>query len=442
MNTRDTALQDHDAPLADVVNLLSRRKTLAALAGGAFVASPLGTALANCAVIPSETGGPFPGDGTNGPNALTQSGVVRSDMRASFAGMASAVAAGVPLNVQLTLVNTDNSCARLSGYALYLWHCDGLGNYSLYGSTANQNYLRAVQAADSNGVMNFVTIVPGTYPGRWPHMHFEIYSGLAAASSGRSALRTSQLALPEDICRASYAAQPASYTGSVNALNNISLARDGIFADGVSLQMATVTGNDATGYTATLTIGIAAGAGVGVPPRLESTTGKSVEYYNSTLDHYVVVSDANEIAVIDAGGAGPGWSRTGQTFSIPAATDTTTSFPVYRFYGSVSPGPNSHFYTINESERAQLVALAQATPAAQKRWNYEGVGFRAGLASNGGCPVNVAPPSYSVPVYRLYNNGFPNKDSNHRYTTSTTVVQEMQAKGWALEGVAFCALAN
>jgi hypothetical protein len=106
------------------------------------------------------------------------------------------------------------------------------------------------------------------------------------------------------------------------------------------------------------------------------------------------------------------------------------------------PGPNSHFYTISETERAQLVALAASTPASQKRWNLEGVGFRAGAASNGTCPQSQVAPSYSVPVYRLYNNGYPSKDSNHRYTTSTTTAAEMVAKGWALEGVVFCALAN
>ena len=34
--------------------------------------------------IPEETGGPYPGDGSNGPNVLDESGIVRQDIRSSF----------------------------------------------------------------------------------------------------------------------------------------------------------------------------------------------------------------------------------------------------------------------------------------------------------------------------------------------------------------------
>jgi hypothetical protein len=39
-----------------------------------------------CAVIPTETNGPYPADGTTALNALLLSGIVRSDIRSSFAG--------------------------------------------------------------------------------------------------------------------------------------------------------------------------------------------------------------------------------------------------------------------------------------------------------------------------------------------------------------------
>ena len=93
--------------------------------------------------IPEETAGPFPGDSSNGPNVLNLSGVVRSDIRSSFAGLNGA-ADGVPLNIVLTIVSAS-SCAALGGYAVYMWHCDRLGRYSLYSSgVTNQNYLRGV----------------------------------------------------------------------------------------------------------------------------------------------------------------------------------------------------------------------------------------------------------------------------------------------------------
>ncbi len=437
------ALTDHDAPLSEVISTLQasqsdhqaqRRTLLRALAGAGVMSTPL-AGYAACAVIPSETGGPFPGDGTNGANALTQSGIVRSDMRSNFGVYGAAIATGINLTVKLQLVNVDNNCALLPGYGLYLWHCDATGNYSLYGTAANNNFLRGVQAAAASGNVTFTTTFPGAYSGRWPHMHFEIFRSLSAASTGQNAIKTSQLALPDATCREVYTANTAIYPSSLSNLNATPLTRDNVFSNGTTLQTATITGSAAQGYVATLTIGIAAGAGIGIAPSTATNTN-AVEFYNTTLGHYVVIGDAGEIATIDAGGAGPGWQRTGVTYAVPTAatTATTDSIPVYRFYGSQSPGPNSHFYTIGESEKAQLIALAAATPATQKRWNFEGVGFRAGAASSTGCTQTT----YTVPVYRLYNNGFPTKDSNHRYAVSTTVVNEMIAKGWTLEGVAFC----
>ena len=143
--------------------------------------------------IPEETAGPYPGDGSNGPNALRTTGVVRSDIRSSFGGL-SGSASGVLLNLELTIVSAA-SCSPLSDYAVYLWHCDAAGNYSLYSSGfTNQNFLRGVQAADANGKVKFTSIFPGCYSGRWPHIHFEVYQNLAAAQSVSNKIATSQIA--------------------------------------------------------------------------------------------------------------------------------------------------------------------------------------------------------------------------------------------------------
>ncbi|HYQ16086.1 MAG TPA: hypothetical protein VEQ58_10015, partial [Polyangiaceae bacterium] len=150
--------------------------------------------------IPQETAGPYPGDGTNGANALTLSGIVRSDITSSIAG-ATGVAAGVPLTVTLTIVDGQNSCKPLAGYAVYIWHCDRAGNYSMYSAAAaSENYLRGVQETDENGQVTFTTIFPGCYSGRWPHIHFEVYPSLAVASSGKNTVATSQLALTDESC--------------------------------------------------------------------------------------------------------------------------------------------------------------------------------------------------------------------------------------------------
>jgi hypothetical protein len=113
-----------------------------------------------------------------------------------------------------------------------------------------------------------------------------------------------------------------------------------------------------------------------------------------------------------------------------------------RVHGSVDPGPNSHFFTISEAERDKLIAMAAETPDELPRWNYEGIGMWAGdVTPVGACSLAAGAAGYTVPIYRLYNNGFGRAaDSNHRYTGSPTVAGDMVAQGWLLEGVVFCAM--
>lgn len=216
----------------------------------------------SCSVIPSETAGPYPGDGSNSnssgiANALTLSGIVRSDIRSSIVG-SSTTAPGVPLTVTLKLVNAGASCAPLAGYAIYLWHCTRDGNYSMYSSGITaENYLRGVQVTDSNGEVTFTTVFPGCYSGRWPHIHFEAYASLALATSTPASdqIRTSQLALPQAACAAVYAT--SGYSASVSNLAAISLASDNVFGnDSAAQQLASVTGDVTNGYAATLTVGV------------------------------------------------------------------------------------------------------------------------------------------------------------------------------------------
>lgn len=157
-------------------------------------------------------------------------------------------------------------------------------------------------------------------------------------------------------------------------------------------------------------------------------TGMVVEFYNTNLDHYFITADTNEASAIDSGSAGPGWMRTGNSFKSGGSTS------VCRFYGSMWPGPNSHFYTVDPGECAFLKQLQAGTPATQKRWNFESLDFASTPPANGACPCG------SVPVYRAYNNGFPRGvDSNHRITSSPTAIWEVMTRGWINEGVAMCA---
>lgn len=205
----------------------------------------------SCARIPSETAGPYPGDGTNGPDVLTISGIERSDIRTSI-GTASGTAGGIELTVTLALVSAT-TCEPLAGYAVYLWHCDRAGDYSMYtGAALNENYLRGVQVTDATGKVTFTTVFPGCYPGRWPHMHFEIFS---SASPTSAKVVVSQLALPKSSCDDVYAT--SGYEQSVTNLSQITLANDTVFRDGSSLQIATVTGTASTTLASTLTVAVA-----------------------------------------------------------------------------------------------------------------------------------------------------------------------------------------
>ena len=97
-------------------------------------------------------------------------------------------------------------CAPLAGAAVYVWHCDRDGNYSLYSqAAANENYLRGVQAAGDDGVVTFDSIFPASYQGRWPHIHFEVYPSLETATDEANKIATSQIALPKDVCDTVYA---------------------------------------------------------------------------------------------------------------------------------------------------------------------------------------------------------------------------------------------
>lgn len=192
---------------------------------------------------------------------LTVSGIVRSDIRSSFIN-STTTATGVPLEITLQLVDVNNACAAISGAAIYVWHCDAYGRYSLYSSgVTTESYLRGVQVTDSEGKATFTTIYPACYSGRWPHIHFEIFlNGLTSASTGRTASLISQLAMPAATNTAVFTGD-SRYTASIANYNAITLSSDNVFGDNTSAQIAqmtpSLTGTVTAGYTGSALIGIA-----------------------------------------------------------------------------------------------------------------------------------------------------------------------------------------
>jgi protocatechuate 3,4-dioxygenase beta subunit len=212
------------------------------------------TTTAECTTaIPEETAGPYPGDGSNGPDVLAESRVVRSDIRSSF-GTSTTTATGVPLVVRFVVLDLANGCAPLAGAAVYAWHCDGEGRYSMYSSgVENENFLRGVQAAGDDGVVTFQSIFPGCYQGRWPHIHFEVFRSLAEATDDGNKIATSQIALPEAACAEVYAT--AGYDASVQPFAGVSLDSDNVFGeDGGARQLGTMSGSIDGGLTVELAI--------------------------------------------------------------------------------------------------------------------------------------------------------------------------------------------
>ena len=258
----------HDKGLQFDVRTMSRRRLLGVLGGAGALAAlaacgtteastTTATAAASTgtpAEVESETAGPYPADGTNGPDVRTLDGIVRRDIRSSF-GDASGTAEGVLLD--FSLVVQDLSGRRVTGAAVYAWHCNRDGEYSLYSTNvADQNYLRGIQVADDSGTVTFTSIFPACYDGRWPHIHFEVYGSLENATSGDGPIvKTSQIAVPEATAKEVYATD--GYSASIANLSKVTLAEDNVFGDdSAATELATVTGSVSDGYQATLTIAI------------------------------------------------------------------------------------------------------------------------------------------------------------------------------------------
>jgi protocatechuate 3,4-dioxygenase beta subunit len=246
----------------DLVTLASRRDALKIFGAGgaAAILTTLGASRAALAAtptaeVPTETAGPYPGDGSNGPDVLDDTGIVRHDIRRSF-GSSRTLAKGIPLRVNLTVTEAARDYAPMIGAAVYLWHCDRSGKYSMYSSgVEDENYLRGIAKTDADGTAWFTTIFPACYSGRWPHIHFEVYSSVTKAVSNGPIVKTSQLALPKSICSKVYAT--SGYSAGVRNLAQTSLSTDNVFSDDKAIhQLATVTGSVGKGYVANLTIGV------------------------------------------------------------------------------------------------------------------------------------------------------------------------------------------
>lgn len=248
----------------DIRTLFSRRSVLGIVGAG------IGTvALAACGMnsasgsdssvteIPDETAGPYPADGSNGPDILEQSGIVRSDIRSNIDGSETVEGVALTFTLKVTVMANDNKA--FEGVAVYAWHCDAQGRYSMYSEgVEDATWLRGVQVADEKGEVTFTSVFPACYTGRWTHIQFEIYPDVDSITDAGNAIATSQMALPEDACNAVF--ELSAYDGSAENLSNVSLDDDNVFGDdGGEHQMATISGDTDKGYVASLDVPVDTG---------------------------------------------------------------------------------------------------------------------------------------------------------------------------------------
>ena len=154
-----------------------------------------------------------------------------------------------------------------------------------------------MQESGADGKVTFKTIFPAAYSGRWPHIHFEVYESLDAATAGGTKLRTSQLALPEETCAAVYATdglraerpEPGPDVAGLRQGLQRRLRRTARDHHAASVD---------DGYTFALNVGGWAGR----TPRCADRCGSSGLHLAGTVDDVCGDAAAGESAVVDAVG--------------------------------------------------------------------------------------------------------------------------------------------
>lgn len=170
---------------------------------------------------------------------------------------------------------------------------------------------------------------------------------------------------------------------------------------------------------------ITGGAGVTAEvyrPLSADASSTVTEYYNADVDRYFITASDAEREFLDTGRAGTGWVRTGASFEVSAAPSSGWN-AVCRFRSQAAPDA-SYFYTAEAAE-CGLVKRAAG-------WRYEGTAFHAAPVTDAGCPAPLRV------LWRAYNNGFPAKAANHRYSTDRSLLESMSGRGWRVEGAAMC----
>ena len=215
--------------------------TLISTVGSTQVATAAGSSL-DCVVRPELTIGPY----------FVDEQLNRSDIRSEPSD--NSVKEGLPLTLNIIVASVgNNSCSPLEGAQVDIWHCDAQGQYSGVSDqgfdTTGQQFLRGYQLTDANGAVQFQTIYPGWYSGRAVHIHFTIRT---KAADGQDYQFTSQFFFDDALTDQVHALEPYASKGQRDTRNS----DDNIFMGGGDQLLLNLEGDNTTGYTGTMNIGL------------------------------------------------------------------------------------------------------------------------------------------------------------------------------------------
>jgi protocatechuate 3,4-dioxygenase beta subunit len=219
----------------------TRRRALAmagALVAGSRLSlgrtAPAAAASASCVLTPAKTEGPY----------FVDEKLERSDIRVDPED--GSVQTGLPLTLELIVLDDDNGCAPVAGAQVDIWHANHSGLYSdeAANGTTGHKYLRGYQITDSDGAVEFTTIYPGWYSGRAVHIHFKI------RTSGYEF--TSQLFFDPQVTRKVMAEGVYASRGEPDTTNST----DNVYGSNGSELIVPLTGNGSGGYKGMFTVGL------------------------------------------------------------------------------------------------------------------------------------------------------------------------------------------
>ena len=217
---------------------LNRREALKTI-GGAGLAAVFGAraldllgddaqAATTCLLTPEVTDGPY----------WVETSLTRRDIRSGKAGL--------PLVLRFTILNAKK-CSVIKDADVEIWHCDALGNYSAVDG-ASTRFLRGHQKSNASGKAEFLTIFPGWYRGRTPHIHMKVHVGGGEVHTG-------QIFFNEKIAAAVYKKAPYAARGAYDTPHSSDNIYEQAGGSKAQVKLAKRSGG-LKGYVGTIAIGV------------------------------------------------------------------------------------------------------------------------------------------------------------------------------------------